>query len=418
MHIGDTTEEAAFRAEARAWLASQAAERSPGAAADPHHDLASHIDACRRWQATLAEHGWAGITWPATFGGRGGSAIEAAIFAEEQARFDVSTGAFAVAIGMVGPTLIAHGTPEQQERFLGPMLRGEHVWCQLFSEPGAGSDLAALATRAERRGDRWVINGQKVWTSLGQFADWAILLARTDPDAPKHAGITYFCVDMRSPGIDIRPLTQITGVAHFNEVFLTDVEIPDDCVLGEVGGGWSVARTTLTSERSFIGGGTGQWDVARLIDVARRLGRSDDPVVRQQLAAAHAREATLTYLGYRLRTAMSQRRMPGPEMFVMKLAYARHWAATAEVAMSLLGPTATLGDFSPEGRQQGQPSTNGATPPGTDDVWVPMFLNQYAIRLGGGTDEVQRNIIGEQGLGLPREPSVDRGVPWKELARA
>jgi alkylation response protein AidB-like acyl-CoA dehydrogenase len=360
---------------------------------------------CRTWQATLAEHGWAGITWPAAYGGRGGTAIQSAIFAEEQANVDVATGAFAVAIGMVGPTLIAHGTHEQQERFLGAMLRGEHVWCQLFSEPGAGSDLASLGTRAERVNGRWVVNGQKVWTSLGQHADWGILLARTDPDAPKHAGITYFLVDMRTPGIEVRPLTQITGVAHFNEVFLTDVTIDDDCVIGAVGDGWSVARTTLLSERSFIGSGTGSWSVEQLIDTARQLGRDRDPVIRQQIAAAVCRARTLEFLGYRMRTAMSQGRMPGPEMYVLKLAYARHWAATADTAMAVLGAAATLGNFSPD----------SAATTASDDPWQTMFLTQYAIRLGGGTDEVQHNIIGEQGLGLPREPSADKGMPWREL---
>jgi alkylation response protein AidB-like acyl-CoA dehydrogenase len=411
MDIGDTPHEAAFRAEARAWLSSVATERDRAASHDID-DLGAHIERCRQWQATLADHGWAGITWPAEFGGRGGSAVQSSIFAEEQARFEVSTGAFAVAIGMVGPTLIAHGTPDQQQRWLTPMLRGEHVWCQLFSEPGAGSDLAALGTRAERRDGAWVVNGQKVWTSLGQFADWAILLARTDADAPKHAGITYFCVDMRSPGIEIRPLTQITGVAHFNEVFLNDVVIDDSCVIGGVNDGWTVARTTLTSERAFIGGGTGGWSVSQLIDLAQRTGRSSDPLVRQRLAEAHCRAETLTYLGYRLRTAMSQGRMPGAEMFVLKLAYARHWAETANVAMELLGASATLGDFSPAGAGADDNLAD------IDTQWQAMFLNQYAIRLGGGTDEVQHNIIGEQGLGLPREPSADRGVPWKELARA
>jgi alkylation response protein AidB-like acyl-CoA dehydrogenase len=410
MHIGDTDDEAAFRAEARAWLKEHAPARHGGEHA-VSEDLGDHVAHCRTWQATLAEHGWAGITWPAAYGGRGGTAIQSAIFAEEQANVDVATGAFAVAIGMVGPTLIAHGTHEQQERFLGAMLRGEHVWCQLFSEPGAGSDLASLGTRAERVNGRWVVNGQKVWTSLGQHADWGILLARTDPDAPKHAGITYFLVDMRTPGIEVRPLTQITGVAHFNEVFLTDVVIDDDCVVGAIGDGWSVARTTLLSERSFIGSGTGSWSVDQLIDTARKLGRDRDPVVRQQLAAAVCRARVLEFLGYRMRTAMSQGRMPGPEMFVLKLAYARHWAATADTAMSVLGTSATLGDFSPASAAH-----TDNDPLADDDTWQTMFLTQYAIRLGGGTDEVQHNIIGEQALGLPREPSADKGVPWRELA--
>jgi alkylation response protein AidB-like acyl-CoA dehydrogenase len=303
---------------------------------------------------------------------------------------------------MVGPTLMAHGTPEQQRRFLEPMLRGEHVWCQLFSEPGAGSDLASLATRATLDGDTWVVNGQKVWTSFGQFADFGILLARTDPDVPKHAGITYLIVDMRTPGIEVRPLTQITGVAHFNEVFLTDVRIPTGSVVGAVGDGWKVAGTTLASERAFIGSGGGSWTVPELIELARRTGRAHDPVVRQGLMRAHCRAAALTYLGYRMRTAMSLQRMPGPEMLVMKLFLARHWAATLDTALEVLGA---------EGLLWGEDALD-------DGRWQQSLLGQFAVRLGGGTDEVQHNIIGERGLGLPREPSLDKGVPWRELVRS
>lgn len=400
MHIGDSPEEAAFRAEARAWLEQHAKPKGSGPI-ERHHDLADHVARCVEWQHTLYDEGWAGITWPKEFGGRGGTALQAAIFNEEQARFDVATGAFAVSIGMVGPTLMAHGSPEQQQRFLGPMLRGDHLWAQLFSEPGAGSDLASLATRAELDGDEWVVNGQKVWTSLGQFAHYGILLARTDPDIPKHQGITYFLVDMSAPGIEVRPLQQITGVAHFNEVFLTDVRIPAENVVGGVGAGWKVANTTLTSERAFIGGGGSLWSVNDLVDVARQLGRLDDPVVRQELMRAHSRAQVMTYLGYRLRTAMSQRRMPGPEMLVMKLGFAQHWAATMDAAMHVLGA---------EGMLWGEASAESG-------AWQQHFCGQYAVRLGGGTDEVQRNIIGERGLGLPREPSTDRDVPWRDLVR-
>ncbi len=398
MHIGDSPEEATFRATANAWLSEHASPRTTGQSMH-YDDLVLHVRECREWQHTLHEHGWAGITWPSAFGGRGASAIEGAIFGEEQGRFAVATGALAVAIGMVGPTLMAHGTPAQQKAFLQPILRGDHVWCQLFSEPGAGSDLASLATRAARDGDEWVINGQKVWTSLGQFADHAILLARTDPDAPKHRGITYFLLDMRTPGIEVRPLRQITGTAHFNEVFLTDVRIPDCNVVGEVGNGWKVAQTTLTSERAFIGGGGGAWTIDGLIATAQRLGVAHEPPIRQALMRAYCRAATLTYLGYRMRTAFSQRRMPGPEMFVMKRAYAMHWAATMDTAMEVLGAQGMLTDHA-------------------DSSWGQCFLSQYAIRLGGGTDEVQANIIGEQGLGLPREPSSDRDTPWKDLVRS
>lgn len=398
MHIGDSEAEAAFRAEAHEWLSAHARPRDP-ATTSQTADLGEHVEACRKWQAVLAEHGWAGITWPKEFGGRGATSIQGAIFGEEQAKFDVATGSFAVATGMAGPTLMAHGSPEQQARFLGPMLRGEHLWCQLFSEPDAGSDLASLGTRAELDGDTWVINGQKVWTSIGQFADLAILLARTDPEVPKHQGITYFVLDMNDPGIEVRPLRQITGVAHFNEVFLTDVRIPAENVVGEVGGGWNVARTTLNSERAFIGGGSNSWSVDDLIQTATKLGVIDDANVRQDLMRAQCRAATLKFLGFRLRTAMSQGRTPGREALILKLAYARHWAATVDTAMGILGADGLL-------------RTDG------DDDWQHAFLNQYAIRLGGGTDEVQQNIIGELGLGLPREPSVDRDLAWKDLPRA
>ncbi len=406
MHIGDSPEEATFRATAHAWLSQHAAPRR--AAGTTHYDdLEAHVVQCRRWQRTLYDNGWAGIGWPTAFGGRGASAIESSIFTEEQAGFTVATGAFAVAIGMAGPTLMAHGTPDQQRDLLPAMLRGDHVWCQLFSEPGAGSDLASLGTRAERDGDEWVINGQKVWTSLGQFADYAILLARTDIDVPKHRGITYFLLDMRSPGIEVRPLRQITGTAHFNEVFLSDVRIPNSNVVGEVGNGWKVAQTTLTSERAFIGGGGGAWSVGGLIALATANGAIHDPVIRQALMRAHSRAATLTYLGYRLRTAFSHKRMPGGEMFIMKLAYARHWAATVDTAMAVLGADGMITDA---GRNTDTDADTGS--------WGEYLLSQFAIRLGGGTDEVQANIIAEQALGLPREPAVDRELAWKDLVRS
>ena len=398
MHIGDTPEEAAFRAEARAWLEAHAHRRDSheGKSADHTRDLAGHMQACRDWQRVLYDNNWAGITWPKQYGGRGASAIQSAIFAEEMSQFDVATGAFAVSIGMVGPTLIAHGTPEQQQHHLAPILKGEEVWCQLFSEPGSGSDLASLGTRAVRDGDDWIFNGQKVWTSFGQFADYAILLARTDVDLPKHAGITYFILDMKSPGIDVRPITQITGVQHFNETFLTDVRIPHTNIIGEINAGWKGAQTTLMNERSHIGSG-GTWSVDQLIQLAQQRGLSSDLNIRQGLAQAHARAETLRYMGFRMRTAMSQMRMPGPEALTLKLAYANHWRLTAELATEILGAGAMLwADDAPE-----------------DNQWGQHLLGQFAIRIGGGTDEIQHNIIAERGLGLPREPQLDKDMPWR-----
>ncbi len=398
MHIGDTPEEAAFRAEARAWLDAHAHRRDSheGKTADHTRDLAGHMQACRDWQRVLYDNNWAGITWPKQYGGRGASAIQSAIFAEEMSQFDVATGAFAVSIGMVGPTLIAHGTPEQQQQHLAPILKGEEVWCQLFSEPGSGSDLASLGTRAVRDGDDWVVNGQKVWTSFGQFADYAILLARTDVELPKHAGITYFILDMKSPGIDVRPITQITGVQHFNETFLTDVRIPHANIIGDINAGWKGAQTTLMNERSHIGSG-GTWSVDQLIQLAQQRGLSGDLNIRQGLAQAHARAETLRYMGFRMRTAMSQMRMPGPEALTLKLAYANHWRLTAELATEILGAGAMLwADDAPE-----------------DNQWGQHLLGQFAIRIGGGTDEIQHNIIAERGLGLPREPQLDKDMPWR-----
>ena len=398
MHIGDTPEEAAFRAEARTWLEAHAHRRDSheGKSADHTRDLAGHMQACRDWQRVLYDNNWAGITWPKQYGGRGASAIQSAIFAEEMSQFDVATGAFAVSIGMVGPTLIAHGTPEQQQHHLAPILKGEEVWCQLFSEPGSGSDLASLGTRAVRDGDDWIVNGQKVWTSFGQFADYAILLARTDVDLPKHAGITYFILDMKSPGIDVRPITQITGVQHFNETFLTDVRIPHTNIIGEINAGWKGAQTTLMNERSHIGSG-GTWSVDQLIQLAQQRGLSHDRNIRQGLAQAHTRAETLRYMGFRMRTAMSQMRMPGPEALTLKLAYANHWILTAELATEILGAGAMLwADDAPE-----------------DNQWGQHLLGQFAIRIGGGTDEIQHNIIAERGLGLPREPQLDKDMPWR-----
>jgi alkylation response protein AidB-like acyl-CoA dehydrogenase len=324
--------------------------------------------------------------------------MQQVIFNQEQVRFDVSTGALTIGLGMVGPTLIEWGTQEQKARYLGPMLRGDEVWCQLFSEPGAGSDLAGLTTRAEHDGREWVVNGQKVWTSLAQHSEWAILLARTNSSVPKHQGITYFLVDMSTPGVEVRPLRQIDGVAHFNEVFLTDVRIPEVQVVGELDQGWRVAQTTLRSERVAIGSGEG----LRFDDLRTLLAGSgvpNGPRFRQEIAAAYTRFELLRYLGYRVQTAMSQGRSPGPESSVMKLAFSRHIATTADLLLELQGPAGMLGvEAAPDG-----------------GFWLQQFLSQWSTRLGGGTDQIQRNIIGERVLGLPRERDPDRIAPFRPL---
>jgi alkylation response protein AidB-like acyl-CoA dehydrogenase len=396
----DTPDEAAFRAEARAWLEDHAelrtADALPTMAAS---NAPGHLEACRAWQRTLFDGGWAGLTWPKEYGGGGRSSNEARIFAQEERRFNVSNGMISVAVNMVGPTLIAHGTPEQQARHLEPILRGEELWCQLYSEPSAGSDLAGLRTKAVRDGDSFVVNGQKVWNSGAHDAQYGILLARTNPDVPKHAGITYFLVDMATPGIDVRPLRQITGHAHFNEVFLTDVVIPAENVLGEVDGGWGVAQTTLAAERGMIGGGGAGGGIEPMIDLARSFGRTEDPLVRQELAEAYTRLRLLEFLGLRAQTAVSQGKMPGPEVSVMKLAISDHMEKTGDLLVALEGAHGTLGgDDAPR-----------------DQYAQYLFLGQWSVKLGGGTDQVQRNVIGERVLGLPREARADKDVPFREL---
>jgi alkylation response protein AidB-like acyl-CoA dehydrogenase len=397
MDFDDTPEEAAFRAEARAWLEAHATRRRADQPRGGPSDEPDHVDECKVWQRSLYDGGWAGITWPKEYGGRGGTAGEAAIFNQEQAQFDVWTGPFMVAIGMVGPTLIAHGTEAQQERFLDPVLRGEEIWCQLFSEPGAGSDLANLATRAVADGDEFVVTGQKVWSSGAHYSDWAILLARTDPDRPKHRGITYFLLDMRTPGLDVRPLRQINGTAHFNEVFLDEVRIPAANVVGAVNEGWGVTITTLANERTAIGGGGGGATLAALRELVGPDGAG--AVSRQELVDFHIRTELLKYLGWRVQTAISHGRVPGPESSVLKLAYSRHVARTGSLALALQGATGMLLDDDAPG----------------GGWWQQHFLGQYGVRIGGGTDEVQHNIIGERVLGLPREPRLDKEAPWREV---
>ncbi|HWE57623.1 MAG TPA: acyl-CoA dehydrogenase family protein [Acidimicrobiales bacterium] len=392
MDFEDTPEEAAFRAEAHAWLADHArplsADSAPplGLTVAFSEEEKRHVREAQEWQATLYDAGWAGITWPKEYGGRGGTPIQNVIFAQEQARFDVPGSVFAQGIGMAGPSIIAHGSDEVKERFLKPMLRGEEVWCQLFSEPGSGSDLASLQTRATRDGDHWVIQGQKVWTSSAHFSDWGILLARTGEQEAKHRGITYFLVDMKTPGIDVRPLKQSNGASHFCEVFLDQVILPDTQRVGEINGGWAVAMTTLANERTLISGGAAtRFD--RLHDLARRTGADRHPVRRDELIQAYIGFELVKYLGWRQLTAMSQGRPPGPESSVAKLALSRMLGATGDLVMSMCGAGGMVEDDDPHTRYlQGQ------------------FLGQWGSRFGGGTEQIQRNIIGERLLGLPREP--------------
>ena len=352
-----------------------------------------HFDASRAWQQELFDGGWAGIAWPAEFGGRGATSAQATIFGQEQSRFSVSAGFVASTIGMVGPVLLRYGADEQKARYLKPLLRADEVWCQLFSEPVAGSDLANLATRAERDGSEFVVNGQKVWTSNAHLCDFAILLTRTNVDAAKHRGITFFLVDLHTPGIEVRPLRQITGAADFNEVFLTDVRVPAENIIGEVDAGWGPARAVLAHEASTIGGGNAAakgYDA--LVELAQESGQNHDPMFRQRLADAYAREQILRYLRERVQASVRAGKPPAVDGSVLKVLWAEARGDRAELGVALLGARGAL-----------------------LDEWPVLLLEKFSGTIGGGTSEVHRNMIGERALGLPAEPRVDRDVSYREL---
>jgi alkylation response protein AidB-like acyl-CoA dehydrogenase len=399
----ETPELAAFRAEARTWLEAHAPRRSPDADdwsrfhffGDPSPEAdAEHVRRCREWQRTLYDGGWAGITWPKEYGGRGGTSAEARIFAQEQSHFDVQAGAFAVGIGMVGPTLIVHGTEAQKERYLPAMLRGDEVWCQLFSEPGAGSDLAGLRTRAERDGDEWVVNGQKVWTTHAHHAQWCFAVVRTDPAAPAHKGISYLLLPMKQDGVSIRPLKQMTGSAEFNEVFFDDARTDKENVVGEVNDGWKVAMATLGFERgtAFLAQQIAfQREVTDLIQVAHKNGATDDPTVRQELSDAYIGVQIMKYNGLRMLTKLVKTGVLGPEASIGKLYWSSWHRRLGEIAMHVLGTDGLV--------VGGEPGGEYAL-----DELHRTFMVSRSETIYAGASEIQRNIIGERVLGLPREP--------------
>ena len=352
----------------------------------------------RAYLEALAEGGWAVPTWPPEHGGRGASAVDVTTIGRELARYEQpDLYPYLVGLHVAGPTILALATPEQQARWLAPIRRGAEIWCQLFSEPGAGSDLANVSTRAVRDGDEWRVTGQKVWSSRAHYARWGFLLARTDADVVKHAGITAFAVDMGAPGVEVRPLRQMNGDAHFSEVFLDDVVVRDADRFGGVGEGWAVARTALANERGAItatntGMGT---PMNRLLELA---DRSDaDPVRRDAVLAAHVDSEVARLTMRRARDAALAGRAPGPEGSGMKLRGSATFKTTADVALGLLGPHGI------------------ATDEDVVDEWRTLFLTAPSISIRGGTDEIQRNIVGERVLGLPPEPRVDIDRPFRDL---
>ena len=394
MEFGDTPHEEALRAEARTWLESTfpAWRQSVGAPARYTSEQR------RAWHRKEFEGGWGAPSWPAEYGGRGFGPVEYAIWAEEKARVGANIPFNVVGFGMAGPTIIAQASDEQKKRYLPPLLAGDEIWCQLFSEPGAGSDLAALTTRAMRDGDGWIVTGQKVWSSSAHEADFGILLARYDFDKPKHEGLIYFIVGMHSAGVEVRPLRQISGESEFNEVFLSDVRIPDENRIGEPGDGWRVAMTTLMFERMSIGSATGGYTFPfeRLVELARAHGRPG-VLDRQALADVYTRYKILDLLNARVLSKLRKGEIPTAEGSILKIALADLVSASAALGVRLLGGEGLL-------LTEGGPQR--------------AFLEAPAFHIGGGTDEVQRNVIAERVLGLPRDERPDKVGPFSASLRA
>ncbi len=359
-----------------------------------HEEELAELAAARAWRRQVFDAGLGWLTGPARYGGRGLTPTFERRWQALQARYDLPAGTvFGIGLGMVAPTILAHGTEAAKERYLRALYRGDIVGCQLFSEPGAGSDLASLQTKAERDGDVWVINGQKVWTSGAQFSDIGEILCRTDPSVAKHKGLTGFLVDMHAAGVEVRPLRQMTGGATFNEVFFSDVVVPDDDRLGDVNGGWGVALTTLMNERAAIGGaasGGAAFGTGQLIALLRHLGRADDPLLRQQLADLWINIHVARFTNLRAMAKLQAGQVPGPELSIAKLALTNNLQLISRFLSSALGPRliADTGEW------------------GTY-AWAELVLGVPGFRVAGGTDEVLRNIIGERVLGLPKEPRAD-----------
>ena len=409
MNFDDTPKEAAFRAEARAWIQANApqelrAELELAGFGQPALRSGDVLKAGKAWQKKKQEGGWACLHWPTEFGGRGATPIERVIWQQEEGVFAKLSSPFGIGQGMCGPTMMAFGQQEHKLRYLPPLASGEEVWCQLFSEPVAGSDLAGLRTRAVRDGDHWVVNGQKIWTSGAHYSDFGILLTRTDPDVAKHDGLTMFFIDMKSPGIEIRPIKQVNGQSGFNEVYFTDLRIPDSQRLGAVGQGWKVSLTTLMNERLSIGAGmpTG---FPELLDLCCRFDTGnglaiDDSAVRSRLATWAVRTSGLRYTAYRSISALSKGETPGPENSIGKLVAGTTLQEIAMFALDLQGQAGAMMD----------PASVEASA-----RFQAMLLRSPATRIEGGTDEILRNIIAERVLGLPADMRADRGMPFNQI---
>ena len=398
MDFNDTPEEARFRAEARAWLEKNAPTQAEMEGLDM-------IARAKLWQKRKYDAGWACIRWPKEYGGRGASAIEQVIWNQEEGKHATPFGVFAIGQGMAAPTLMTWATEEQKRRFLPKLASGEEIWCQLFSEPAGGSDLAALRTKSEKHGDEWVINGQKIWTSGAHYSDYGILVTRSDPNVPKHKGLTYFFLDMKSPGIEVRPIKQISGQSGFNEVYFTNVRIPDSQRLGAVGQGWQVSLTTLMNERASIGGGGAGVGFDLAYKIASKVTIDDKPAiedksVRAKLADWYVQEAGLRYTMYRTLTALSRGEIPGPENSIGKAVGAPKTQDMASFCMDLLELTGAVSD----------PELAEAA-----GIVQATYMGAPGGRIAGGTDEIMLNILAERVLGLPQDVRLDKGIPFTQV---
>jgi acyl-CoA dehydrogenase len=409
MNFDDTPQEAAFRAEARAWIAANAPKQYEDElkrASLGRIQLKSNniLEVAKAWQKKKADAGWAVPHWPKDYGGRGASPIERVIWQQEEGVFGKLGALFIIGHGMCGPTMMAYAAEDQKRHYLPPLASGEHIWCQLFSEPAGGSDVAGLRTRAEKDGSDWVINGQKIWTSGAHYSDYGILITRTDPTVPKHKGLTMFFLDMKSPGVEVKPIKQANGQSEFNEVYFTDVRIPDAQRLGAVGDGWNVSLTTLMNERMAIGSNMAT-GVPELFEFASNLMLDDGPAiddraVRSKLANWAVRASGLKYTSFRAISALSKGERPGPENSIGKLVAGSMLQDVATYALDLQGAAGVLS--------------------GPDDAeaagkFQAMLLRSPATRVEGGTDEILRNIIAERVLGLPGDIRVDKDVAFNQI---
>jgi len=391
--LNDTPEQTAYREKVRGWLKQHKQQAPPRSGS---YEDKEYVDARRGWQRQLAEAGLAGVTWPREYGGQGMGPIEQVIVNQEISRAEVPGILDVIGIGMLGPCIIAHGSEEQQSRSLGPMLHGDEVWCQLFSEPAAGSDLAAIQARARQNDDgSWTLNGQKVWTTNAQFASFGLLLARTDPDVPKHKGLTMFIVPMDADGVTVRGLRQISGEAEFNEVFFDDVRLEEDTVVGGVGNGWATALTVLMFERLTIGFGSENFgSPARLTATIAGDGAARrDPEVRQRLGEVLSELLAVRFNGYRALTMLQRGQIPGPEAGLAKVTMVNAAVAATDLGADIVGPDALA----------------------VDSEWSYLISFLPGLKSAGGTEQILRNTVGERVLGLPPEPRLDKGVPFSEL---